>query len=692
MFAPFTKFAILALVLTGMIETTPAQTIRVNIDAARTSAPISKYVYGQFVEHIGNIINSGIWAEMLDDRKFYNPIPTPKPKQEDRSRFGRNRMRSWSVVGPTDAIQMDTAHPYVGKQSPRILLAAEPRGIEQSGIEVLAGKAYAGRIVLKGDSHATVSVSLVWGDASTERATVKFSKLRDGFETFKFRLETPVSSEKARLEIAGTGSGSFSIGAVSLMPADNVDGFRKEVVDVLKELRSGVYRFPGGNFVSAHEWRDAVGDLDKRAPKYDPVWHAVQPNDVGTDEFIKFCKHIGVEPYVAVSAGFGDAWSARELVEYCNGAASTPMGQWRAKNGYSKPYGVKYWGIGNETWGFSYQFGAMRLNQYVYKHNDFAEAMRKVDPTIQLIGCGAMADTMTGSGESLNLGDSLIPKPLGPADWTGGLFLHCLDNMELISEHFYNYSETHYDLAKGKQVPNAKDEPLVDWMRRPANHIRLKYEEYKEYETLIPALKKKPVPICLDEWAYAGGPANSFKVAPALAWSFHEMFRHSDLYQMACFTFATSMYSASHGKAVLNPIGITFKLYRDHFGVLPVEVTGNSPQPKPTDPVGGEQPAVNAGSDTFPVDVTAAWTEDRKTLTIAVINPTETEQTISLALTNANLSGKGKLYRLAPESLLSVTDVSGKTEVKVEEVPFTSMGETITLPKHSISIYRIDAN
>ena len=132
------------------------------------------------------------------------------------------------------------------------------------------------------------------------------------------------------LKITATGTGSFHIGAVSLMPADNIEGFRAEVVAALKQLRFGVLRFPGGNFVSAYEWRYGVGDIDKRPPIFDPVWHAVQPNDVGTDEFLTLCRLLGVDPYITVNAGFGDAWSARELVEYTNGAVTTPMGKWRA--------------------------------------------------------------------------------------------------------------------------------------------------------------------------------------------------------------------------------------------------------------------------------------------------------------------------------------------------------------------------
>ncbi len=195
----------------------------------------------------------------------------------------------------------------------------------------------------------------------------------------------------------------------------------------------------------------------------------------------------------------------RNTSNTANGDVSTPMGKQRAANGHPEPYQVKFWGIGNEMWGISYQYGAMKLNQFEYKHNQFAKAMKKVDPTIKLIASGAMPDTMTGSKESLSLGTNLVPPYLSPADWTGGLLKNCFDNIDLISDHFYNYGTTHFSLAEGRQVPNDPNEPITDWMRRPANHIRIKYEEYKEYEKLIPELVAHPKPLNIDEWAYSLG-------------------------------------------------------------------------------------------------------------------------------------------------------------------------------------------
>jgi alpha-N-arabinofuranosidase len=582
---------------------------------------------------------------------------------------------------------MDTTSPYTGDQTPLVKLdAKEPHGIKQAGLAVRKGKSYTGRVVLAGKPGTTVKASLVWGDAEGDRQTVVISKLGPAYAKFPLKFAAQADSDAARLEIAGTGSGAFHVGAVSLMPANNVEGFRAEVVAGLKQLHFGVLRFPGGNFVSAHEWRNAVGDIDKRPPIYDPVWRAVQPNDVGTDEFITLCRLLDVDPYITVNAGFGDAWSAKELVEYANGAATTPMGKWRAANGHPQPYHVKFWGIGNEPWG-DYQMGSMSVEQFELKHNMFAKAMRKVDPTIILIAGGAMPDVMTGANQSKRISGKFVPDYLSTADWSGHMLAHCLDNIDMLSEHYYSSSDMHTDLKLEKKV-NIGPQPLVEWERAPATQVRVKYEHYQEYLKLIPGLRAKPVPIAIDEWAYMnrGGPG-SYKVVPAYAWAFHEMFRHSDLYQMGAFTFATAMLSANRTDAVLSPTGLLFKMYSEHFGKIPVEVSGDSPQPKPIFPAGGDQPAINPGSDTFPLDVSAALSEDRKTLTFAVLNPSDAEQPLKLTINGVKLASQGHLWQMAPKTVDASIVVGQKPGVEVEEHSLTSVPETMTVPPFSVNVY-----
>ncbi len=668
--------------------------VHATIDTSKTGAPISKNIYGQFLEHGGDIVNNGIWSEMLVDRKFFYPVatsaPTPPPVMGNAAgnpRFRRTPTRWWSPIGGGDVVSMDTKAPYTGDQTPLVKLSAtEPHGLTQSGIAVRAGKAYTGRIVLAGTAGAVVRVTLIWGKKATDRQTVTIRAAGQSFRKFPMRFTSDADTDDATLEIVGTGTGSFRVGAVSLMPADNIDGFRPEVIAALKQLRFGVLRFPGGNFVSAYEWRNAVGDIDKRPPIFDPVWHAVQPNDVGTDEFVTLCRLLGVDPYITVNAGFGDAWSARQLVEYANGAATTPMGKWRAANGHPAPYHVKFWGIGNEAWG-DYQMGAMALPQFELKYNLFAKAMRQVDPSITLIAPGAMPDVMEGADQARRINGQYIPDYLSLADWTGQLILHCLGNIDMISEHYYASGTQHTAIKLQKKVPINPPLSLIEWERAPAVQVRAKYEHYEAYLRLIPALRAKPVPIAIDEWAYFGGVPNSYKTVPAYAWAFHEMFRHSDVFQMGAVTFATAMMSENRTEAILNPTGMLFKMYRDHFGTIPVAVTGDSPQPKPVFPAGGDQPAVNPGSPTYPLDVSAAFSEDRRTLAIAVINPSDSPQSIKIAIDGSKLASAGTMWRMAPDSLNATVQVDKKPEVQVEKQSLGPLPEMITVRPFSVSIY-----
>jgi alpha-N-arabinofuranosidase len=670
------------------------RTVNATIDTSKTGAPISKYIYGQFLEHGGDIVNTGVWAEMLVDRKFFYPVatsaPTPPPVMSNAAgnpRFRRTPTRWWAPIGGDDAVTMDTKAPYTGDKTPLVKLnAQEPHGLRQSGIAVRKGKAYAGRIVLAGSPDTVVKVTLIWGKEDADRQTVTLHTLGGGYRKFPLRYTAAADTDDATLEITGTGTGSFHVGTVSLMPSDNIEGFRPEVIAALKQLRFGVLRFPGGNFVSSYEWRYGVGEIDRRPPVFDPVWHAVQPNDVGTDEFLTLCRLLGVDPYITVNAGFGDAWSARELVEYTNGAATTPMGKWRAENGHPAPYQVKFWGVGNEPWG-DYQMGAMSLPQFELKHNLFAREMRKVDPSIKLVAGGAMPDVMEGADQARRINGQYVPDYLSAADWTGQMLLNCLDNIDMVSEHYYASGTQHTDMKLQKKVPIDPPLSLIEWERAPAVQVRAKYEHYQEYLKRIPALRAKPVPIAIDEWAYTAGGQGAYKVVPAYAWAFHEMFRHSEVFQMGAFTFATAMMSSNRTEAILNPTGMLFKMYRDHFGTIPVEVTGDSPQPKPTFPAGGDQPAINPGSDTYPLDLSAALSEDRKTLSIAVLNPSDSEQSIKVAINGAKLASEGKLWRMAPDSIDATVQVDKKPEVQVEEQTLGALPATVTVRPFSVNIY-----
>ena len=415
--------------------------LMVTIDTAKTADPVSKYEFGMFIEHIGPLIYRSLWAEMLDDRKFYFPITSKEPAAPaaPQGGFRRNQLRKWRPVGPDEAIEMDKDQPvYRGAEpahrnsTPEFRTASSRRSWQWS-----RGRNIPGRIYLRGTPGSKVKVALIWGEGAGDRQTVSIGTLGGEYKKFPISFTADGDSDKATLEITGTGSGNFHIGAVSLMPADNVQGFRPDTIALLKQLHSGMWRLPGGNFLSDWSWYDGAGDIDKRPPTFDYAWNAMQSNDVGMDEFMTLCKLIGVEPYVTVNAGFGDAHSAAEEVEYLNGSVNTRMGAMRARNGHAEPYHIKFWNIGNEPWG-TFQLGYTDLKYYVLKNNEFAAAMRQVDPSITLIGSGKMLEPMFLRGENrAKYADNLQPLYGSDVDWTGGLLAHSWGTFDGIAEHWY---------------------------------------------------------------------------------------------------------------------------------------------------------------------------------------------------------------------------------------------------------------
>ena len=142
------------------------------------------------------------------------------------------------------------------------------------------------------------------------------------------------------------------VARASLMPVDNTGGFRKDVVESIKANWTPTFiRWPGGNFASAYHWMDGIGDIDKRPPYLDPAWQQWEYHDVGTDEFIAFCRLVDSEPILTVNMGTGTPEEAAAWVAYCNGSPDTKYGAMRAKNGHPEPFNVKTWFVGNEQFG-----------------------------------------------------------------------------------------------------------------------------------------------------------------------------------------------------------------------------------------------------------------------------------------------------------------------------------------------------
>jgi alpha-N-arabinofuranosidase len=170
------------------------------------------------------------------------------------------------------------------------------------------------------------------------------------------------------------------------------NGFRRDVLDAARGLRIPLLRWPGGNFVSGYHWTDGIGPPEKRPRRSELAWHAEESNLFGTDEFIRYCRALGTEPYICVNMGSGTMDEAQAWVEYCNGTGNTYWANLRRANGSDEPYNVKLWGLGNELYG-SWQIGSTNAEDYVKKGRQFAAVMRLTDPTIELVSCGQVGWT-----------------------------------------------------------------------------------------------------------------------------------------------------------------------------------------------------------------------------------------------------------------------------------------------------------
>ena len=584
-----------------LLSRSPPLPLSITIDAAKTGEPISPYVYGQFIEHLGRCIYGGIWAEMLEDRKFHDPVGS--------------RGSPWQPVGPADAVSMVQQDAFVGRHSPRIALDGGQRGIAQAGLGLIAGKSYAGRIWLRGSPQAgPVQVRLVWGDGPDDGQTVTIAELGAAYAQTPLAFTAGKRTDSGRLEITAAGQGEFFVGTVSLMPADNVAGMRPDTLALLKELDSPVYRWPGGNFVSGYDWRDGIGDRDRRPPRKNPAWQGVEHNDFGLDEFLVFCRELKTEPYIAVNSGLGQVQDAVDELLYANAAPDTPLGKLRAANGHREPYGVKFWGIGNEMYG-GWQLGHMPLEQYIKKHVVFAEAMRAADSSIVLVAVG----------------------DAGP--WSEGMMRHCADHMDLISEHFY-CGEQQGLAGHVRQVPQA---------------VRRKTEAHRRYRQEFDSLRGKDIRIALDEWNYWYGPhvfgelgtRYFLKDALGIAAGLHQMARDSDLYYMANYAQTVNVIGCiktSPTAAAFETTGLVLKLYRRHFGVLPVAVEASRT-----------------------IDVMAAWSADRQTLTLGIVNPSLQPAEIPLTVQGAKLAGRGTRWQIAGQDPQAYNDPAAPQRIQIEE-------------------------
>ena len=181
-------------------------------------------------------------------------------------------------------------------------------------------------------------------------------------------------------------------------PSADENGFRSDVIDLIKKLNVPIVRYPGGNFVSGYNWLDGVGPVDQRPTRLDLAWNTTETNEFGTNEFIKWCKAADTDAMMAVNLGLKGPDEARNLVEYCNHSGGTYWSDLRRSHGANNPHDIKLWCLGNEMDG-PWQIGAKTAYEYGRIANETAKVMKMTDNSIELVLCGSSNSRMSTFGD-----------------------------------------------------------------------------------------------------------------------------------------------------------------------------------------------------------------------------------------------------------------------------------------------------
>ncbi|MCQ2399016.1 MAG: alpha-N-arabinofuranosidase, partial [Clostridia bacterium] len=197
------------------------------------------------------------------------------------------------------------------------------------------------------------------------------------------------------------------------------DGFRKDVMALVKELGVDMIRYPGGNFLSGYDWKDGIGPKEQRKARLDLAWAQTEPNTVGIHEFYKWAEQVGSKLMLGGHMGTGKPKEAGEYVEYCNHPSGTYLSDERRKNGKETPFAIGNWCIGNEMDG-DWQIGTKRAEEYGRCAHETAKIMKRVDPSIRLTVCGSSGPTM----------------PTYP-EWDRVVLEHTYNEVEYLSLHKY---------------------------------------------------------------------------------------------------------------------------------------------------------------------------------------------------------------------------------------------------------------
>ncbi len=454
------------------------------------------------------------------------------------------------------------------------------------------------------------------------------------------------------------------------------DGFREDVLDMVRELNVPVVRYPGGNYVSNFFWEDSVGPVKERPKRLDLAWRSLETNEIGVNEFAKWAKKANSEMMMAVNLGTRGLADACNLLEYCNHPSGTRYSDMRIAHGVKEPHKFKLWCLGNEMDG-PWQIGHKTMDEYGRVAEETAKAMKLTDPAIELVACGS----------------SFLEMPTFP-EWEAKILGYTYDHVEYISMHQYygnDTGDTEDFLAKSDDM-----ERFIRSVTATCDYIKAKKRS------------SKTMNISFDEWNvwFHSNEADKdttknqpWQIAPSLLediYTFEDallvglmlivLLKHADRVKIACLAqlvnvIAPIMTERGGGRAWKQTIFYPFMHASKYGRGIVLKPILNSPRHD-----------TKTHEDVTDIECVAVMNEEKEELTIFAVNRNIC-QDIELLTDMRSLEGYQLLEHIVLEQAdLKICNVAGKEEVRPVSTKRSQMkGENLIsiLGKSSWNVIRL---
>jgi alpha-N-arabinofuranosidase len=437
-------------------------------------------------------------------------------------------------------------------------------------------------------------------------------------------------------------------------PRSDENGFRKEYLEQIKELKVSSVRWPGGNFVSGYNWQDGVGPKAQRPVMLDLSRTRKETNQMGTDEYAAFCKLVGAENFICINAGTGTIEDAARWVEYCNAPAGTKYADLRVKYGHPEPYKVKYWALGNEPDG-PWQLGHKSKEDYAKFAVEAAKMMRAADENIKLVAAGASNYPLVTKRYD--------PKD-GWTDWNDYVLDQLAGYADYISLHRYVFQ-----VLRAVEKPGFADEMSLGM---EINRI-IEITEGQIKKAMAKSETDRPIYISFDEYGARG---NNLAGPLVLAQHLNAFIRHANIVKMANLTFLTSLTGITPEGGYKTSLYYPFYLYSNHCRGTALDVFTRC-----------DSYSNKVFKDIPYLDVTAVLNEASGMLVVNVVNRSETEAiSADVELQSGAFTGKGQAHLINADSL-DATNTAKEEKVRTATSEFAFTGNRIshTFPAHSFT-------